>query len=175
MSLRALALALRNTLRHRGCLGLTEGQCEVTIDGQPPAGSGELFVAIHEGSWTNTGENHLDELYGMHITVSVRHPRFPEDRVHLLLTEDKIGLWYWCERIRACVHLNYDTILNGANAIIGPYANGFCEPPYFENGGTPRRQGANWFSSKSQMPTAGVSQTLSFRAARRVQNMENVT
>jgi hypothetical protein len=188
MSLRASTLAVRHALRDKAFNGpqFTPAQCEITIDGRPHAAAGELFVGIHAADWSNSGENHFDESFGVEVTVSLRHPKVPEDRVHLLLAEgpssNTPGLWYWCERVRLCVHLNYASIMDKANAIINNTDlvsgsdNGFVEPLYFKSGGRATRRGPDWWSSPlGDPPLSGVSQTMTFTPAKRVQIIEEAS
>lgn len=178
MSQRALLLAVRDHLRQE--LNLRELDCENTFDGRPLPMSGESFIAIHPGSWTNDTPECLDERYGIQITVTVRLPRVPQDRWGPeLFTKAAEGLDALLEKIRVKAHMNY-TLMDRANVIIGatgllPTANGFIQPLCFRDGGQPMPKGPNWFAAAGRGQYAGLAQTLTFRDANRVQTIESMT
>lgn len=183
MSQRALLLAVRNVLRLQppAGLGLANGQCEVMFDGQPPPNCGELFAAVHPGDWQATDVEGIDERYGFDITVTVRVGKVPRDEIGLNALVGPTGksLDDWLEKIRALLHLDNqaDQVLSSANMIIGAGANGFVEPPRFRGASLPEPRGPEWFLAEAHshgpMPPVGLSQTLTFGGARRVQRMES--
>src|SRR5262249_55448348 len=117
----ALLLGLRDHLRTQ--LALDTSNCDVTIDGQPLAFSGEWFYAVHPGEFRHqpSGDDHPDELYGADVTITARSMRAPHDRWGTgILTPGATGLLGRAAALRAKVHLNY-TLINLANAEIAGF------------------------------------------------------
>jgi len=178
VSQRALLLAVRDHLRQE--LSLATGQCEVQFDGQPPPVCSELFVAVHPGDWANEPVEGLLEVYGVEVTVTIRVARVPQHALgpNALVGPSGESLDNWLEKIRAVLHLDKGVypVLTKANALIGSGENGFIEPLRFQSGGRPQPRGPDWFSAdtdlSSRLPPVGLSQTLIFGGARRVQVIE---
>lgn len=174
MSQRALLLATREVLRGR--LGLSQEECEVTVDGQPLPVAGEWFYAVHPGSWTNSSDLNLSEEYGVLVTVSVRIGMVPWDRVgQELLARVWDGLVAQCEKVRATLHMNY-TLMNDANTLIGQATewNRLIVPLMFLDGGRAQRRSGDWFSARTRGGVSGLSQTLTFGRAVREQTLESM-
>ncbi len=190
MSQRALLLSCRDVLQASKTasppalvgLGLPQAQCDVLFDGQPPPGCGELFVALHPGEWTTEDIEGLNEVFGLDITVTVRVGVLPRDRMaptSILASLAGESLDQQLEAIRALLHLDSvrDQWLNQANTYIGGTANGFVEPPRFRGGDRPQACGPDWFGTdwdgQGPLPPVGISQTLHFGGARRLQRIES--
>lgn len=180
MSMRALLLAVRDQLRDTKQLGLDNTNCEVTADEQPFPVAGEIFVAVWYGYWRNKDPNgmSLDEDYGVNVTVSVRATRVATDRIGpSLLAKANDGLLALCEQIRAAIHMdpedsNTQAVVWRANKIIGATVNGFIAPLQFRDGGRPTKRSGSWFGARGGKGVAGLSQTLTFTDANRVQTIE---
>lgn len=183
MSQRALLTAVRNVLREAAPngLGLPKAQCEIMFDGQPPPNCGELFAAVHPAEWSAEDMEGLSEVYGFDITFTVRVGKVPRDEMgpNALVGPTGQSLDDWLEKTRALMHLDsvQDQILNAANKIIGSGASGFVEPPRFRGGSRPEPRGPDWFGADAHThgatPPVGLSQTLMFGGARRVQRIES--
>lgn len=183
MSQYALAMAVRNYLRMT--VPLTDSECEIMFDGQPPPVAGERFVAIWHGDWTGNDVEGLDENFGLNITVSRRTAYAPIDRgfVPLLADEQGQDLDHLVRQILRRIHLDApgnpagDAILNAANALITAEgtASGFCEPLRFRSGGRIEPKGAEWFGAEPDSGIVGIAQTLLFNGARRTQGIESMT
>lgn len=165
MSARALLLAVRDQIRTT--YTLDEGQCDLMDDGQPPPRAGELFVAVHPaGSWQNAApeaDTYLRELFGFHVTVSVKLGHVPVDRKGRAAILDEIlstnrpgvALVDRCERLAKILHLNY-TIMAAANVYL--QANDadrepLVKPPRFEVGVGPMKKSPDWWHLPTTTPT----------------------
>lgn len=190
MSQRALLLAVRDRLRQPiadGGLAYLAQQCEVMPDGMPPPNAGEFFVAIHEGEWTYTDIEGLDEIMGVEVTVTMRAAKVPKDRLgtNLLVGPTGKSLYDQLEKIRAKLHMDpgprsasdpsHYPVLALANATIGAGENGFMEPLRFRGpAGKTREVYADWFGAENTPDSSplGLVRTLIFGGARRVQRIE---
>lgn len=158
---------------------LEEQQCEVMFDGMPQPVCGELFIAVHPGTWTNDSDTSLDESYTIYVTVTLRVAVVPMDRggTHALANA-RDGLDAVVENVRRYLHMSY-AVIDDANNIINARANfnDFIQPLKFTDAGTPQPKGPDWFSAVPEESEAmvGISQTLTFRDARRVQVIEEQT
>lgn len=175
MSLRALMLAAKSTLQTLNTWADTD--CDVGVGPEPAPVCGELFIRIHPGAWdclTSEAGGDLDESFGLQITVSRRLPYSPQDRegVEVLLKETD-GLVEKAALIRKQVHMSYD-LVNAANTILGVSVNGFVEPLRFRSASIPAVRSADWFSAEDDNHS-GLSTTLMFTGARRVQTLESMT
>jgi hypothetical protein len=186
MSQRAIMLAARDHLRN--LLALGETSCDTMFDGMPYPMAGETFVAIHPGNWTGESEDSdLSENFSFFVTVTRRLGFVPFDRA-LRETWAKAteGIEAVCRKIIIGkpvkvtsadygLHMNY-TVMNAANTtyITASYS-GFHEPVRFLNGGQPTPRGPDWFTAETHQDgktmNAGISQTLTFGQAKRVQGL----
>lgn len=150
-------------------------ECELMPDGQPAPVCGERFVAVHPGDWTNQSTQCLEELYGLFVTVTIRLPRVPYDRIGPeIIGKAEDGLLALCERVRAAMNMS-DLMRIATNALIdgeGATVNGFIVPLQFRDGGKPQIRSGAWFHSKKE-PLAGLSQTMTFGGAQRDQLIES--
>lgn len=185
MSYRTLLLATRNRLRDTlvsGGLAYPSAVCEVQLGPEPPPVCGEKFVSIHEGSWQAEDIEGLSETFGLDVTVTFRVAKVPEDRqgTNALVGPTGASLDEECRKIVACIHLDKggDAVLNAANTLLGGTVNGFCEPPRFRGADIPRLRGPDWFGaedvSSGRIQNMGLSQTLHFGGAKRVQTIESM-
>ena len=185
-------LALRDRLRQpksQGGLGLTEAECDLRPDGEPPAIAGERYVAIHEGEWTATDEECLHEYYGVDVTVTFRAGRVPDDRAGTALMGGPTGrsLARLCRQIVALVHKDpgprSDTdsqeyaIVARANALIdrendGVASNGIQVPLRLGSADHTQWVGPDWFKSPTESRHSGLARTLHFVGAERWQKIE---
>lgn len=176
MSQRALLLAVRDRLKTVMNLGILE--CEVMPDGQPPAASGDLFIAVHEGEWRNEPIEGMKELYGVEITVTRRAAKIAKDRLGPSLMVGPTGesMDETMRQVINIVNMN-DAINDAANAIInvaGP-ANGFVETLRFSGADKTREVGPEWFDAagKPSKVPVGLARTLHFGECRRYQTYES--
>jgi hypothetical protein len=173
-------LAVRDQLRSVQALGLGKANCEITHDGSPFPIAGEVFVAVSPGYWRDAGSNGtcLQEEFGVNVTVSMRLPKVPIDRIGPeLLAKANIGLLSVCDKIRAVIHMDpYDAVENSvlgrANMSMGTSVSGFLLPLQFVDGGRAELKPAPWFQAKGE-PSAALCQTISFGKALRVQRIED--
>jgi hypothetical protein len=175
--------------RLREFVPLTAAQCEISDhpEGMPPPACGELFVAVHAGAWGpypgGTSEG-IDETIGVRVTVTVRTGKTAKDRLGQNVWAGPAGssLDETCRKVLVAVHLDAFLLATfyreNANATIntdfpGIPRSGFATALEFEDGGTPTRRGPYWFSAEgNDDPPAGLSQTMTFGRARRVQNLQ---
>ncbi|WP_020474923.1 hypothetical protein [Zavarzinella formosa] len=166
-----LILATVEHLRSAAGLSLSADVCDEQPDGQPPPNAGQVYYAVHEGAWTNTADESLDEYCGVCVTITLRAGYAPRDRIALALLRD---LRARRAAVRAAIHDNYD-LMNLANTKLGPAVNGFVEPLRFRDAGRPQTKGPDWFYAEAAgHPVAGVTVTLVFEKARRVQTLESM-
>jgi hypothetical protein len=182
MSQRALLLAVRDYLRQQ--MQLTDAECDILYDGQPPPDCGERFIAVHAGEWRGGDVEARDDTFGVNVTVTRRTSYAPADRVVSPLTgPDFLALDKTLDQVASLLHKDPAAAGSGtaypvlalANATIGSAANGFVEPLTFRDGGRPEPKGSDWFSAEPGQGVCGISQTLSFSGARRIQTNESQT
>lgn len=183
MSARAARLATRDILKT--ALSLNTDQCEVMPDGKPKPDAGELFVAVHPGYWHARDIEGLEEEFGVRVTVTMRLGAVPLDRAGPS-AQDLLdaGLDAKCRQVMKALHLDVsgDAWLNAVNAYISADtpnapATGFVEPLRFRDGGTSEERGAEWFwaeDAEHSDPPSGLSQTMQFGGAVRVQSIETM-
>ncbi len=198
MSQAALLMAVRDQLQE--LLGLDVNSCEVCFSGKPKPSCGELFVAVHPGPWRpdpdvgQGGDVGWGEILGCRVTVTRRLGYSPMDRwgVEVYL-KPQDGMDALLRKIVA--HLaatsNGDLenqtrylVMSAANDYIvqrdGAGAGQFFEPLRLVDGGSLEEKGPEWFSAPPPdqdggQYECGVSQTLQFGGARRLQGIGSVT
>lgn len=180
--MRALLLAV--SAKIQTVTGLGEKNVGVQEDGQPPAFSGELYIAVHPGEFSNApdddaGETALNETYSVEVTISRRAGFLPQDRVGAqVITLASTGLYARAEAIRVGLHMQYDYIIgagaNTANTLIGASENGFIKPLKFRRCSRPLRKGPDWFGAEKSS-AGGKALVLSFDGAHRVQVLEEMS
>lgn len=171
MSARALRLAADAHLASE--LSLTEGQHAVVVDGRPPMISGQRFVGVHAGDWSNANNESLDEYIGLTVTITDRIGMFPFDRQGAeALEKAQTGLETFAEAVVAAIHSNY-VLMNAANALIVGTVTTFVEPLRFRHGEKPTYRDGTWFGAEPEQD-AGLSITVVFGDARRVQKIDDM-
>lgn len=175
MSVRALLLAVQDQLRL--ALGYTSAQCLVMLDGRPPPACGQFFVAVHGGGSQNQARNCLDEIFSLTVTVTVRLPKAPFDRMGSdLVNLAATGLHARCDDVRRALHMNYG-VIDLANATILAAAAtdvyGFTQALEYQGGDAPGVVPGAWFHAKDE-PLAGAVRNLRFGNARRIQPNHNI-
>lgn len=171
MSMNALILGTVKFLRSTAGLGLGSESCDEQPDGSPPPSVGQgPYYAVHEGDWTNDDDLALDEQYGLEITITVRASIAPKDRIGIAILRD---LRVKTAELRAKLHMS-DLARIQWNLLIADTENKFVEPLRFLNAGRPTIRGPEWFGADADgvNPPTGVSRTLIFGRARRVQVIE---
>lgn len=169
---------LQAVLDHlRASLALDESTSEVMPTGKPPAFSGDTFYVVHPGQIGTDQVEGLEETFGVDVTITLRTGSVPADRVGTeLILNTTTGIYARAAAVRAKLHMRYADVMNDANAALGSGVNGFVEPLWFLGAGRVQEQGAAWFSAKATTANpAGISLTLSFGRARRIQVIEEMT
>jgi len=163
------------------------------IDVRPPPGrpinmAGEVYIAIWVPSWVQNSTEGLNEEFQMHVTVSVRAPRKPDDRYADLIIGSPFqpkpaqrGILFIARQCALAMHLNYNLL-----ALVNTYMNReiadltagaqtaatpFVEPLFMSDGGQTEERGGSWFKGTPKEQSAALVQTLTFRPARRVQEI----
>lgn len=164
-----LIQAVVETLRSPTGLSLAANQCDEQPDGQPPPMSGQIYYAVHEGKWSSTDAENIDERYGVHITITLRAGTAPKDRHAMAIYRD---LRTRRKELHDLMMTHRYVIMNLANQKLGNSVNGFVEPLRFIAPTPIEQKGPDWFSSSSSTPSiAGVACTLVFEDARLVQKL----
>lgn len=179
-----------------GGFGYRASECEITYNGQPPPAMGQFFIAIHDGDWNTEGTENLEEVCGIDMTVTVKTGIAPRDRLNYVMVEKaNNNLSQICRRLLR-FHFDYWT-MNRANELIQveeqiifqmdalgnvnkfpPPVNGFEEPLQFLSADRTLDQYLEWFSSPAPedfegiMPPMGLSRTMHFGKAKRLQKLE---
>lgn len=189
MSLRALRLAVRNQLKAAvvsGGLALTYKECEVMLDGRPPPRCGERFVSVHGGGIDNQQTHCLEESYWLNVTVTMRLPRIPFDKIGTdLIDKASTGFDVFCRQVWIAVHhdCNDDRIIRAANILLGAAADGhssidgFVEPLAAQSFGDNQVVGPEWFHADPTQDgamEAGLARTLRFGGAKMYQSLESM-
>lgn len=153
---------------------LPEGVCEITVDGKPPPVCGQRFVGIHAGDWSNSANESLDERVSVQVTITDRIGVFPFDRQGAeALDKAKTAIETFAEAVVSAMHASYD-VLNAANTLIEGTVTKFVEPLRFRFGERPTYRDGIWFGGDDPDQGAGLSITLTFGDARRVQKIEDI-
>jgi hypothetical protein len=198
------AVAVETNLLMPGWKGWQPSICDLALPGgKPPAVAGDVFVGVHAFGWDTEDVEGLFEHMGVKVTISMKMRRSPDDRwaqAAIYNLPDvggnaasprrsfpgiaQPGIIPMAEAIRVQLHLdvNADAILNAANLLIDPYygtgsqtLNGFVEPLVFAGGDSePVERGASWWGAKAQDSHQGMSMTLTFMKAGRVQRIEQM-
>jgi len=179
VSRRALCLAVKDALQSK--FGWGDDQCDVTEEGQPVSGAGELFVGVTEGGYRCGTQNSLDELHGVDVVISRRGPFSPHDRHGRTVINDvALGLEVLADQIKALVHAN-ETLRAKANDYVQESVSaagsvpgsiyGFCLPLWFKGVSRPQYRDGAWFHSEQPERYAGLSVTVSFDGAERLQSI----
>jgi len=175
MSMNAIILGSVDFLRSSNGLNLDTKECDEQPDGQPPPMAGQRYFAISEGDWSNSATESLDETYGVEVTITLRAGVVPVDRINVALKQQ---LRIVAAQVRAKIHMNYN-LMAAANAKLNASVeNVFVEPLRFRSAGKIQIREADWFwahvTDDTKAPS-GVSITLVFGGARRVQTIESQT
>jgi hypothetical protein len=177
MSQRALALSLRDCLQE--WFSWESAVCDTTVDGQPPAAAGELFVSVHNGGFRNPALESRQDRHTILVTITRRVPVAPFDRVSQeIIDQIDIGLEAIADAIAAKVHTDPEQykVLNRANQYLVEAAGeltvyGFSEPLRFRSISAPQPRSGVWFHSETNEPHAGRSITIVLTDAVRQQSI----
>lgn len=184
MSLEALCQAVKNHLQAQ--LELSDAECDLVAEGQPVPMAGQEFLGIHDGGWDGQSLDYdLDELCRVQVTLTRRIGEYPLDRLGAdLIWKATSGLGPRLRRIITLLHKNY-AVMNAANALIdaeaGTAQNGFVTPLWFLGASGPQFRGPEWFYGtlrevgKDVFGMYGISRTLTFGKAQRVQRVDFMT
>ena len=186
MSQRVLMNSVRDHLRQpvgdgeaTDGLGFEDAQCECTLEGEPLPSSGEYFVGIHEGPWSNTDEHQgRNDSISVYVTVTRRCTFAPKDRRRVPLLDAADAVDVLADKIASKIHGNYSIIgdpndlgsslPHSANVVLGSSVNGFIRPLYFKGPTGPSTpKGPEWFSAapitgEGVDPAIGIARTFLF-------------
>jgi hypothetical protein len=193
MSVRALLLATVAQMRKPvadGGLGLDENTCDTTPpSGKPPPVAGDWFYGVHRGNVVLEKDESDYRVYAIKVTISARMQSVPWDRLGPELQERMAdGMDDRVDAMIAMMTNQKYVVMNAANALIegtqdwvnvnGGTAthNGFIEPLFLlgEDDEPDLRSGA-WWEAQPDEPKAGISLTVRFGKARRVQVLGSVS
>jgi hypothetical protein len=150
--------------------------------GRPTAMAGEKFVSIWGRKTTRRQVRGLDERYEVRITVSMRGGQVPWDRWgNGLWLRAASGLEEVVRPIVAEIHgagENGIALLNAANALLLNQTDRFLSgvPLLFQAEIGPEPKAPRWWGATSDSGDswAGISSTLVFAEAQRIQLIDNV-
>ncbi len=192
MSQRALCLAVRDYLQSQN--GWVKEQCDVSLDGKPKPMSDDWFVAVHEGGYTNSSHESLDEIHSVLVTVTIKTGTMPADRIaNNAIFGGGISTSGIPEQVASTNEilqlvkrqLNMDPARYAVLALANAYIEaetppeftvyGFSEPLTLKSCGKSAQKGPDWFYSgqTSGMPeVSGVAATMVLGDARRTSSIE---
>lgn len=187
MSWNALLRSVRDQLRAStgsGGLGYATAACEITPDGRPAPRAGKFFVAVHQGGRQQIDEEGTEETYAVNVTVSMRVDG-PWDRIGPdLLALATLGVNDRAAAIRANLTNNQYKVMNYANVLFSAVpdgsggsglVNGFVEPLWYRGEEGPTLVGGGWFHADDGDQDCGVTLTMRFADARRIQLIGSTT
>lgn len=179
----ALLFSVRDAVRG-GNFGYGADQCDIMPEGHPRPATGDVFVAIHEGSETSTMDNALDDYFDFSLTLTMRTTNVSFDRIGDQMLASKLARRAGpggapsfnarCEQLRAFLHMNW-AVIGVANdylvawAIDGTTVYGFAEPARFRQREVPQLVGGEWFAADPEAEDTGLKSELRFEGARRLQ------
>lgn len=180
MSQSALMRATKAILQ--SSLSLNDTKCDMMSEGMPPANCGQEFIAIHEGEWRADEADFdygLTEYFGVKVTITHKIGHVPIEKVSSReIYAASSSLESRARQIIAIIHMEYEDLMNEANALIPNDEMGFCEPlRYLGADGPPRLVGSSWFSAamtQGGREDVGVIRTLNFGRAKRVQDISSL-
>jgi hypothetical protein len=184
----ALLFAVRDAVRAQSFGYGSESLCDIQVDGHPPVGVGNIYVAIHEGNSRSTARRNLDEYFAFAVTLTMR-VSVPIDRVGNMMEASKLARTPGkgqpsfnarMEQLRAFLHMNWTiTVLQtqtppSANDNLGAWTPsgevyGFIEPAAFAGRDKPELVGGEWFGAMADANNVGLKCEMRFEGARRMQ------
>ena len=119
----------------------------------------------------------MDEVYRLTVTITVRAPKAPRDRIAGgVFLKSLSGAEVLARKVMQYVHQNYD-VMNAANALISG-ADRLVQPLFWDgNDVPPRMETGQWVWSdnpKDMNLVAALVLPVHFRESRRVQSYENL-
>lgn len=185
-----LLYAVRDGIRSAS-MNYGYAECEIMDDGRPSPRCGNVFVAIHGGTWrpAYANDRNLYELYDFSITLTMRVVGVSIDRIGDQLIARNIALVPLAQRqgfnakieqLRAYLHMNWNRVVltgqtpNSANDNLAAWATGtvygWVEPMRWRGPSTtPKLVGGEWFSSEPDAEDVGVMAEMRFTDAKRFQ------
>lgn len=184
MSRKVLKRAIVKHLTSAMTLSDNGTEIDSVMGGQPHPRAGNVFFGVHSGYWSGKFQMDacLDEEMEVVITLSLRGTHVPGDRWGgSLLDVDEDGLDFLTRLAIVRIHENWD-VMNIANDLLqlqsNHYLGGavsiFAEPLHFAGCDEPTARDAGWWHGAPQtnsMKPEGVSQSIRFAGARRIQTM----
>jgi len=180
VSLSALLTAVQNHLRTQ--LSLSPDECGVQPDGQPPPFLGKRYIAIHATGWSPGDIQDygpvLDEVLSLAVTITVRAPKSPRDRITTnIYLKEATGIEAIARSIMLALHSNV-TVLSLANAELEDTEYGYTNTLLWQGtDANPRLVGPDWVWSDNPQasPVAALVTTVQFGMARRIQDITIAT
>lgn len=182
MSAPALAQAVRDVIQGAVLLNgqpIDANTCEVTFDGAPKPGAGQMFIGVHLGAWNPMPFDYsLDESFQISVTITLRLGVAPQDRFGVAVWAAAVGgLDAVCRQIATLIHQN-QTCRAYANdgksySINTTTTAGFYTTTQFVPPASPPKfRDYKWFTGGELTDDplvaaqSGVSATLTFKAER---------
>lgn len=181
MSAAALRQAVVEIIRES--LGLGSMECDMEDTGRPSSTSpAALYVSVHPGTWRSRHLDYgLDEEFGVNITVNYRGSQFQPDKWGNKITSVSDGIEAVARSIIPLIHCKADALVR-ANRIIGGNSSLFILGEYLRLTGEQEppsdRQPGWWGAAVTKQNAnsyAGMSTTMHFEGARRVQAISEMT
>lgn len=147
--------------------GLSDGECDLCLDGRPPALAGEYFWGVHGGPLTLTGTTSYIANPVLNVTLSARTKAVPFDKLGSGLYFADNGVLDRLEYFAAwCLSKQYD-LMDRANELLqvghDVPVNGFVHPTFKVQIQPPRVANPDHWQSEgtrnktlNQAPPAGV-------------------
>lgn len=156
---------------------------DVRVDGMPPPGCGDVFLAIHQAGSQQTMSNAKDDYYAFDLTLTYRIT-VPLDRIgdrelasqlaRLPGPKGSISLNNRLDILSNYFHMAWGVIGDANNLMAGWTPNvfvlwGFAEPPRYKNTELPRFENGTWFGADAAAEQVGLVGQLHFDDCRRLQ------
>ncbi len=173
MSLWAMMPAFRDITKK--LMSLNANECEITPEGKPFPSSGDRFFAVHCSPFSGRSDLTLDELFSVNLTISLKGTHIAYDRWGPeLLARKTTGLLWYAGLLSSKLHMNYE-MMDLANSLILEFTtqNGYEVPLQFKNADVPTIRGGDWWLAEANEPRMGMSITLYFGDANRIQTIED--
>lgn len=178
MSVAAVLEAVQNRLRKVVTINRDDA-VEASPDPQPYPDSGNVFIAVYAIDWSNPNTelmHGLDETFGVACCVSMKGS-FSPIRGHAgnLYLKALFGLEAICRKVMLAVHQDYVIVGEANNLIRDVYPTAetdeIIEPlRWLKTDPVPTFQDHSWWHSDDDSDTfAGMSMTVYFGGARRIQ------
>ena len=165
----------------------TSKQVQVEFDERAPAAAGDLYIIVTFGSHdvgdiADGNTNMMDEVYGVDVAVAIRSPRKPRDRKRDLWIDTAGSFEVHQRNIKTQIHNKYavntaaNVFITAEEGTIFPAPSGepcgFYRPLMFNGSSQIREAPAGIFAGVPGETQAALIQTLRFRGARRLEQIQ---